>query len=70
LATCNAYGPDTRISYINHQENHKKKYCFCKRESKDEMEILWVMFLLRRCFKETEGAKPMNIKWELKGTNA
>jgi hypothetical protein len=26
---------------------------------------IWVMFYWRRCFKETEGAKPMNIKWEL-----
>jgi hypothetical protein len=28
------------------------------------------VFYWRRCFKETEGAKPMNIKWELSETNA
>jgi hypothetical protein len=26
------------------------------------------VFYWRRCFKETEGAKPMNIKWELSET--
>jgi hypothetical protein len=47
LAIINAYGPDTTkgISYINHQENHKKK-CFCKRKQAMRVEILWVMFFI------------------------
>jgi hypothetical protein len=42
----NAYGPDTTkgISYINHQENHKK-YCFCKRASDESGNTMGYVFI-------------------------
>jgi hypothetical protein len=50
--------------HINHQENHKK-ILLCKRKQAMSGNTMGYVFYWRRCFKETEGAKPMNIKWEL-----
>jgi hypothetical protein len=64
----NAYGPDTTkgISYIKHQENHKKILLFVREKASDESgNTMGYVFIGEGVFKETEGAKPMNIKWEL-----
>jgi len=64
----NAYGPETTkgISYIKHLESDKKILLFIREKGKDENgNTLGYVFIGEGIFKETEGSKPMNIKWEL-----
>ena len=64
----NAYGPETTkgVSYINHHENNKKILLFVREKGKDENgNTLGYVFIGEGIFKETEGSKPMSIKWEL-----
>ncbi|MCC9062819.1 DUF3427 domain-containing protein [Flavobacterium piscisymbiosum] len=64
----NAYGPETGkgVSYIKHIESNKKILLFIREKGKDENgNTLGYVFIGEGIFKETEGSKPMNIKWEL-----
>ncbi|OCB69217.1 restriction endonuclease subunit R [Flavobacterium piscis] len=64
----NAYGPETSkgVSYIRHIESNKKILLFIREKGKDENgNTLGYVFIGEGIFKETEGSKPMNIKWEL-----
>jgi len=64
----NAYGPETvkGLSYINHHENDKKILLFVREKANDENgNTLGYVFIGEAKFKETEGSKPMSIKWEL-----
>ncbi|OXA78013.1 Superfamily II DNA or RNA helicase [Flavobacterium aquidurense] len=64
----NAYGPETDkgVSYIKHLERNKKILLFVREKGKDENgNTLGYIFIGEGIFKETEGSKPMNIKWEL-----
>lgn len=64
----NAYGPETTkgVSYIKHLEINKKILLFVREKSKDENgNTLGYVFIGEGIFKETEGSKPMSIKWEL-----
>jgi superfamily II DNA or RNA helicase len=64
----NAYGPETTkgVSYIKHHENDKKILLFVREKASDENKnTLGYVFIGEGRFKETEGSKPMNIKWEL-----
>jgi len=64
----NAYGPETSkgVSYIKHIESNKKILLFIREKGKDENgNTLGYVFIGEGIFKETEGSKPMNIKWEL-----
>lgn len=64
----NAYGPETSkgASYIKHIESNKKILLFIREKGKDENgNTLGYVFIGEGIFKETEGSKPMNIKWEL-----
>ena len=64
----NAYGPETGkgLSYINHAELNKKILLFVREKANDENgNTLGYVFIGEGRFKETEGSKPMNIKWEL-----
>lgn len=64
----NAYGPETTkgISYIKHRENDKKILLFVREKGKDENgNTLGYVFIGEGVFKDTEGSKPMSIKWEL-----
>lgn len=65
----NAYGPETTkgLSYIRHQENNKKILLFVREKANDENgNTFGYVFIGEAVFKNTEGAKPMNVKWELK----
>lgn len=64
----NAYGPDTNkgLSYIKHIENEKKILLFVREKANDENKnTMGYVFIGEGVFKETEGSKPMSIKWEL-----
>lgn len=64
----NAYGPETTkgVSYIKHLEINKKILLFVREKGKDESgNTLGYVFIGEGIFKETEGSKPMSIKWEL-----
>jgi superfamily II DNA or RNA helicase len=64
----NAYGPETTkgLSYINHLENNKKILLFVREKANDENgNTLGYVFIGEANFRETEGSKPMSIKWEL-----
>ncbi|AOW08455.1 DEAD/DEAH box helicase [Flavobacterium gilvum] len=64
----NAYGPETKkgLSYINHFENNKKIMLFVREKANDENgNTLGYVFIGEANFIETEGSKPMSIKWEL-----
>jgi len=64
----NAYGPETTkgLSYINHKENDKKILLFVREKGKDEYgNTLGYVFIGEGSFIDTEGSKPMSIKWEL-----
>jgi hypothetical protein len=64
----NAYGPETSkgVSYIKHIESNKKIILFIREKGKDKNgNTLGYVFIGEGIFKETEGSKPMNIKWEL-----
>jgi hypothetical protein len=64
----NAYGPETTkgLSYIKHQENKKKILLFVREKASDENgNTLGYVFIGEGAFRDTEGSKPMSIKWEL-----
>jgi superfamily II DNA or RNA helicase len=64
----NAYGPETTkgLSYINHLKNNKKILLFVREKANDEKgNTLGYVFIGEAKFRETEGSKPMSIKWEL-----
>ena len=64
----NAYGPETPkgLSYINHIEINKKILLFVREKANDENgNTLGYVFIGEANFRETEGSKPMSIKWEL-----
>lgn len=55
------------LSYINHQENSKKILLFIREKANDEKgNTMGYVFIGEGNFKENEGEKPMNIKWELR----
>ena len=54
------------LSYIKHQESNKKILLFIREKARDEnKKTLGYVFIGEGNFKENEGEKPMNIKWEL-----
>ena len=54
------------LSYIKHQENDKKIMLFIREKANDENgNTMGYVFIGEAQFIESEGAKPMNIKWEL-----
>ena len=64
----NAYGPETTkgISYINHIVINKKILLFVREKANDENgNTMGYVFIGEGIFKETEGSKPMSVKWEL-----
>ena len=64
----NAYGPETGkgLSYINHSKLNKKILLFVREKANDENgNTLGYVFIGEANFRETEGSKPMSIKWEL-----
>ncbi len=64
----NAYGPQTTkgLSYIKHAENDKKILLFVREKSNDEKgNTMGYVFIGEGVFKESEGSKPMSVKWEL-----
>lgn len=64
----NAYGPETKkgLSYINHIKDNKKIMLFVREKANDENgNTLGYVFIGEANFIETEGSKPMSIKWEL-----
>lgn len=65
----NAYGPDTEKgkSYIKHIEKNKKILLFVREKANDEKgNTIGYVFIGEGVFQDTEGSKPMSIKWELK----
>ncbi len=65
----NSSRPDTGkgLTYINHQVNNKKILLFIReRASNENGNTLGYVFIGEAIFKDTEGSKPMNVKWELK----
>ncbi|WP_027377101.1 DUF3427 domain-containing protein [Kaistella palustris] len=54
------------LTYINHQIINKKILMFVREKAKDENgNTMGYVFIGEAKFKENEGEKPMNIKWEL-----
>jgi superfamily II DNA or RNA helicase len=54
------------LSYIKHQENDKTVLLFIREKANDENgNTMGYVFIGEGSFKENEGEKPMNIKWEL-----
>ena len=54
------------LSYIKHKENNKKVLLFVREKANDENgNTMGYVFIGEAQFIESEGAKPMNIKWEL-----
>ena len=54
------------LSYVKHLENDKKILLFVREKAKDEKgNTMGYVFIGEGNFKENEGEKPMNIKWEL-----
>lgn len=64
----NSAGPKTPkgLSYIKHQEEGKRIMLFVREKNKDEFgNTMGYVFLGEGQLREHNGAKPMNIKWEL-----
>jgi hypothetical protein len=64
----NTAGPNTPkgLSYINHEENHKKILLFVREKAKDEFgNTMGYVFAGEANFKGSNGEKPMNITWKL-----
>jgi hypothetical protein len=54
------------LSYITHQENNKRILLFVREKNKDEYgNAMGYVFVGEGQLKDHNGAKPMNIKWEL-----
>ena len=65
----NSVSPTTSkgISYIKHEEIEKKILLFVRERNRDEFgNTMGYVFIGEGKLKEHYGAKPMNIKWELK----
>jgi len=65
----NSAGPETPkgISYIKHEEEKKIILLFVREKNKDEFgNTMGYVFVGEGKLSEHYGAKPMNIKWELK----
>ncbi|MFC4263101.1 DUF3427 domain-containing protein [Ferruginibacter yonginensis] len=55
------------LSYINHVENNKRILLFIREKAKDEnRKSMGYVFIGEASIADYYGAKPMNIKWELK----
>lgn len=66
--TQNAAGPKTTkgLSYIHHVQKKKKILLFVRERNEDEFgNTMGYVFLGDGVINDYEGAKPMNIKWEL-----
>jgi len=66
--TQNSAGPDTPkgLSYIQQEKNKKRIFLFVREKSKDEYDnTLGFLFAGEVKLKKFNGAKPMNIIWEL-----
>ncbi|MEM8520701.1 DUF3427 domain-containing protein [Flavobacterium sp. PL12] len=64
----NSSRPETGkgLSYINHKERNKKILLFVREKAKDERgNTMGYVFIGEANFKDNEGSKPMNIRWEL-----
>ena len=64
----NAYGPETTkgLSYIHHKKENKTILLFVREKSNDENgNTMGYVFIGEAKFIESEGSKPMSIKWEL-----
>jgi superfamily II DNA or RNA helicase len=64
----NAYGPKTPkgLSYINHVEINKKILLFVREKASDERgNTMGYVFIGEGIFIDTEGSRPMSVKWEL-----
>lgn len=64
----NAYGPETAkgLSYIKHVENDKKILLFVREKANDQNgNTMGYVFIGEGVFKDSEGSKPMSVKWEL-----
>lgn len=67
--TQNSTSPNTEKgkSYLKHRELNKKILLFVREANEDQYKnTMGYVFLGQGSIKEYEGAKPMNIKWELK----
>jgi hypothetical protein len=53
------------LSYINHAELNKKNTSFREKANDENGNTLGYVFIGEANFRETEGSKPMSIKWEL-----
>lgn len=65
----NSAAPDTSkgLSYIKHQENGKRILLFVREKAKDEFgNTMGYVFVGEGTINDYYGAKPMNIKWQLK----
>lgn len=55
------------MSYINHQKNDKRILLFVREANKDKYgNTMGFVFLGEGNLLDSSGAKPMNIKWEMK----
>jgi len=64
----NAAKPDTGkgLAYIQHKKNNKKILLFVREKAKNQFKnTMGYVFIGEGNIKDYEGAKPMNIKWEL-----
>lgn len=64
----NAYGPETTkgLSYINHEKEKKIILLFVRERANDENgNTMGYVFIGEAIFRESEGSKPMSVKWEL-----
>ena len=64
----NAYGPETTkgLSYIHHEKENKTILLFVREKANNENgNTMGYVFIGEAIFQETEGSKPMSVKWEL-----
>ena len=64
----NSSRPDSGkgLTYINQKKNNKKILLFVREKASDENgNRMGYVFIGEGNFKESEGTKPMNIKWQL-----
>ena len=64
----NAYGPETTkgLSYIHHKKENKTILLFVREKANNEDgNTMGYVFIGEAIFQESEGSKPMNVKWEL-----
>ncbi|MGV8994518.1 MAG: DUF3427 domain-containing protein [Flavobacterium sp.] len=64
----NAYGPETTkgLSYIHHKKENKTILLFVREKANNEDgNTMGYVFIGEAIFQESEGSKPMSVKWEL-----